>query len=173
VILGLIFRKPLYELLPLLRKVKYRDFEAEFGNDVKDVESQVEKVIPAPTEPVTSPTTRPEAILNQPQPEDNLTEVASVSPRAAIFQAWQVVEVALHQALDRRRLLVAPNAPGPRMALALEKVGALQAPQVEVLRRLWDLRNRAVHDPAIVVDYDTAADYIRSATRMAEYVRQL
>jgi len=47
IVAGIILRKPLSSLIPLLRKLKYKDFEAEFSKEVSELRHIVKKEIPS------------------------------------------------------------------------------------------------------------------------------
>src|SRR5690349_11059570 len=84
----LLLRKELIALLPFLRKLKAGPLEAVFEREVKELKSETARTLPSP---------ETKAVDN-----DNLRrlyELAKVSPRASIVEAWQGVEFAARRAL--------------------------------------------------------------------------
>ena len=51
-IIFMLLRKPLYGLLPLLQKLKYKEIEVEFTRRVEEVSAEVVQELPAPVPPV-------------------------------------------------------------------------------------------------------------------------
>ncbi len=114
VVLALLLRRPLLGLLPLVQKLRYGPFELDFGRRVAELAVAAERELPAEV-----PTNADEAA--------RLTDLAQVSPRAAVLEAWLQVEQAA-MALSRREglALSSQELRTPlRLGQALEQAGAL------------------------------------------------
>jgi len=95
--LALVLRKPLAELIPLLQRMKYRDFEMEFRRRVSEAREEAGVEDEASTEA-------------EPTPEEaRIIELAKVSPRAAVTEAWLWVEFA---SLGAAKSLLGPQQVG-------------------------------------------------------------
>ena len=71
-----LLRKPLADLKTLLRKLRYRDFEFEFGEEVRGLKAEVAENLP------------PSKRDNQEKSlEERLIELAKISPRGAVHEA--------------------------------------------------------------------------------------
>ena len=90
----ILLRRPLSALLPLLRRLKYKDFEVEFDRKVRKLRE--EAVAALPPLPKTVPSQIPE--------ETALIELVSVAPRAAVLESWLLVESAARRVLAAERL---------------------------------------------------------------------
>jgi hypothetical protein len=164
VILVLLFRKPLVELIPLLKNLKYKELELEFGEQIKKVEEEIAQAIPAPafSEATTTPA---------PSTEDVALQLASVEPRAGIFQAWREVENAAHEAVARHNIPAASRRLTLMQTLSQNRLVAPE--QMAVLNKLNELRNRAVHNSDIPISFETAKEFIEAAGRVAAYLCQV
>ena len=87
----LVLRKPLAELLPGIRKLKYKDLEVDFGKELERIEAVMDTIedetkprreLPAEVQPEPLPKTRNEL----------LGKLAELSPNAAILESWRNVE---------------------------------------------------------------------------------
>lgn len=160
VILGvLLFRKPLADLVPLLRRLKYKEFEVEFERGLEAARIEAADVIPEPT------TFPAEAGALA----ERVVELARVSPRATIFEAWRDVEMEARALAERRQLdlhdreLKVPL----RLGDALNVRGVITKDEVGLYHRLRQLRNEAVHADEFVVDAASAVDFATIAHRLA------
>jgi len=84
VIVGLILflRKPLRDLIPLLIRLKYKDFEIEFGKKIEEAKAEAAVELSKEAAVKALP----------PQPDEKLAKLAEVSPRAAVLEAWRQTE---------------------------------------------------------------------------------
>src|SRR5439155_7615824 len=89
-----LLRRPLRGVLRSLIRLRYKDLEIDFGRDLEALEREVETArLPAPTE------ARDRAALRA--PADQLEAIAEVSPRAAVLEAWLLVEHEVFRAAER------------------------------------------------------------------------
>jgi len=105
----LLLRKKLVEMLPFIRKLKAGPVEAEFEREVKELRAEARESLPPP---------EPKLLETQSQ---RLYQLAQVSPRAAVIEAWQGVEFAAHRAVLHRA-----GSPIPDMSSPLRLVKALR-----------------------------------------------
>jgi ABC-type siderophore export system fused ATPase/permease subunit len=152
-----LFRDSLSAQFTRLTKVKYKDFVAEFNNDLEQIE--------LPTEP-----DKPSAIENLGDEKTiSLSEMAEVAPRAAILEAWAMIE-------RSTRMYLASIGVDKRMSYqGLRKLPAAhQQPLKHILgpyQELRVLRNRAAHVHDDVLTTSVAAKYVALATRIDSEIR--
>lgn len=144
-----IFRGPLASLIRLVASVKYKDLEITIARDLE-----------AAREGISSKPESRRSLLDS--KTKDFSELLSVSPRAAIIEAWTSLESAGYRAVER----TVPKEPGKVYLVAakfdeyLSSHGHLDDHIRAALRRLKDIRNRVVH----------AGDYQPSIEDAEEYV---
>lgn len=160
IILVVILRKPLKGLIPLLQRMKYKDFEMEFGRKLAEAreEAGVEGETPIDAEPT------PE--------EARINELARVSPRAAVTEAWRWVELA---SLEAARTLLGDKFRHKTFTFhairKLEQDERIDRRAVLLLHDLRGLRNDAVHSPEFAISADTALEYAQMARQLVGYLK--
>lgn len=153
-----LLRRPLAALLPLLRRLKYKDIEVEFDREVRELRDEAAAVLPP------LPRAVPSTV-----PENALLELASVSPRAAVVEAWLRVESAARRAIERRG--VRPESgqalAGLQLTRTLRHAEILDNSARAVLDRLRMLRNQAVHAHDFAVGEESAREYVELSLALA------
>jgi hypothetical protein len=156
-----VLRKPLAQLIPLVRGLKYKDFQIEFGKQLKELEEKADQAALPTIEP--SAETRP-----TPSPEtgywETIERLSEVSPRAAIAEAWRRVEWALDDNFQRRGLKRTPSYQG--MLRVLHSQGGVPIAAMSLFEDLRVLRNRAVHARDFEIDSEKALEFARLAERL-------
>ena len=158
-----LFRKPLANLVPLLRRLKYKDFEVEFDNELEAAQIEAAEALPEPTA----------LAADASAPADRFAELARVSPRAAISEAWREVESEARVLVERHKLDLPERQlkVAVRLGDALNTAGAITKEQVGLFHRLRQLRNEAVHADEFAVDSTRAIEFASIARRLAESFR--
>jgi hypothetical protein len=158
-------KEQLLRLFPFLRRLKYKEFEAEFGEGVREVSEK----LTASATPPTAPTT-PEAIAASENTRDHFVRLAEAAPRAAVLEAWLQVEHAAqrlirsHGVAERRPLRMV----GPTIIRDyLDKTNALTPEQRESFNKLRQLRNKVVHFAEVSLPLDEVIEYIDLALSLA------
>lgn len=148
-----LFRAKVAELIPYIGKLKYKEFELEFRESMRELGAEAKALEgEASKEP-----------LEDPSVADQLYSLAELSPRAAILEAWLNVESHAAMALRSRGIAtdeeIRKLAP-MRLARLIESAAALNDEEMKIFHKLRELRNRAVHlgDPDL------------SAQDVAEYI---
>jgi hypothetical protein len=170
-----LLRKHVNDLIPLLRKLKYKEFELEFGKEVKEIEAAVAEAIPpsSTTRTTTTTTAGMSARPGEPTMEERALELARISPRAAIFEAWRDIEIAALDLARRKQIPTPPNAQVLGVIRALVRANLLDDKMHEVIENLRSLRNKAVHHADFEVSVNATEDFVRSASRVAQYLRRI
>lgn len=160
----LILRKPLRDLLPLLQRLKYKEFELEFGKRIQEISAEVSAELP-PT---------PKSLPPSPAEESAILRLAEVSPRAAVLEAWREVE---STALSAARKLGGDQFRNTTLTYHairfLEQSKKLDGGIVSLLRDLRGLRNQAAHAPEFALSAGSAVEYAAAAHRVASYLRDV
>lgn len=158
----ILLRKPLAGLIPLLQRIKYKDFELEFGRQVREVRAEANEELPPPQ--------KPKAMI--PQGPDPILELARVSPRAAVTEAWRQVEAAALDAAQRNNVpLRYREAVSPvRVIRALEKAEVVDPAPMAIFHDLRALRNQAAHAPEFAISTEAVIEYVELARRLIEYL---
>lgn len=155
-----VFKGELKSLLRRVSQLKYKDLEAQFGAGLALAESEVSSLQAAPP---AAP--RPELLSKL----ESLRRISDVSPRAAILEAWVLVE----DAAGRSGFVQGASIPRINLHLYVEelvRLGKLPAGSDSLLDQMRKLRNQAAHMPDFTVDQDEADRYLQLATRMSELI---
>ena len=159
----LLLRTALLELIPTLRKLKYKDLELEFGRKLEQLVAKAEQAqLPASPPPRALPAPEVKAA------PDDLRVVATVAPRAAVLEAFRRVEQAAHQAL-RRAGVDPPRSPRAQRE-ALESRGVVSSSTGALLDDLRSLRNLAAHAEDFSLTAAEALDYTDLSQRVAAVI---
>lgn len=152
-----VFRSQLAKLCARITTLKYGDFEASFEREIRELAGR--RVIESLPEQMAR--TEPETDFKR------LARLASISPRAAITEAWIEVEkegdrVAEILDLDTRRK---PALPQVIRRLIQQRIFSESAS--EVFDRARRLRNRAAHAPEFSLEQNEAESYIDLCLHLA------
>jgi hypothetical protein len=155
------FKDKLAELIPFLRKLKIKDIEAEFGAGLREVGQKL-AIAPIPASEAV-----PES--KQESPRDQLVRLAENAPRAAVLEAWLLVE---HSAVrliqranvaDRSLRMVGPTI----IRKYLDKTEIVTPDQRESFTKLRDLRNKVVHLAEVTLPLDEVISYVDLALSLS------
>ncbi len=164
ILIGLfVLRKSLIELLPQLKKLKYKELEMEFekGLDELSIKSQESKKRIEVTE------------KNQEEEETDyyLEQVKEASPRAAILESWLGLEATAISTVQYFDLV--PK--GKRIMFGtalktLEQAEVLTKQDVANINDLRALRNKAVHEVDFPISEKEAAKFMEIARDQSELI---
>jgi len=163
VVLVVVFRKPLVELIPLLRRLKYKELELEFSQELQELKAEAESISREHPEEQSRISPSSSRILN----------LVSFSTRASIMEAWLEVESAA--------ITVASSfwndAPRdamknyPRLGEYLFQCEVINEKQLDIFNTLRKLRNKAVHADELELNEKDARSYVQLALDLAEHIR--
>ena len=143
--------------------MKYRGFEVEFGKDLKDAESKAKELqLPTPAEARNMP--EPVALTST---YDRLSQVAEISPRAAVTEAWLIVEASTTAAARAQGIEVIRARTGREVISNLEQNMKLQKGTIELYDNLRRMRNNAAHSLEFEINRKDAMRYIDIALSLA------
>jgi hypothetical protein len=162
-----LLRRSLLQLIPGLRRLKYKDLELEFEKKLEAAKAEIvdaQLPVPAPPPPALPqpevgalPQPTSAGVLDLPAMVETVERIAAASPRAGIAEAWRYVEIAVERAL-RRRQLSRPRSPRELRKL-LEQQGLLRDRMGALLDDLRGMRNQAVHAVELELTPGQAVEY--------------
>lgn len=156
------FKGELKALVSRISHLKYKEVEAKFEKGLAEAEAEVKKV----------ELTTPPAL---PQPErlsqlDQLRRIAEVSPRAAIMEAWVLIETAATVG-GFTSGTVMPRVNPRLLTEQLVRVGKIPDESRVLMDKLRQLRNQAAHLPDFALSQDEAERYLELAVKISEIIR--
>lgn len=160
-----LLRRPLADLVPATRRVRYKDLQVEFGKDVEEVRMEAEAELP--------PLAARE--LSRPSTEDRLLLMADVSPNAAILEAWREVERASLKLLEARSTHI-PSSVTARYKMIMRLLGhagVVEPKKLKILNDLRRLRNRVAHADGVEATVDQALEFIDIALGLITYLNNI
>lgn len=159
-----LFRHSLQVLLPNIKRLKYKEFEADFVKDLERASQEAKQArLPSEEEAQDIPVGAPEPAA------EKYRRLSEVSPRSAVIEAWRDVELALSATagpydFDDPQFDKHPNLSNVMDRLTRE--GKLDPVEKTFLEYLQNLRNRAAHSLNINLRPDQAYHYAMLATQM-------
>ena len=160
----LLLRKPILGFLPFVQKLKYKEFEVEFGKRVEEVTAEVERELPTTD-------TQPGFAQLESNP---IFKLAEVSPRSAVLEAWRSVEIA---SLNAAKKIFGPKYQNRSMTYRalreFEKNEKIDRNILGLIRDLRGLRNEAAHAPEFALNMKSALDYANAAQSVVKYLNSV
>ncbi len=152
-IILVLLRHPLKRLVPLLERLKYKDFEISFREQLEavrnSVESEGEKLSAS-------------GDLNK------IIEIAKISPRAAIQETWKELELLAEKklsAIDQKKTIKSKKA-----LQYFEYSKVFPHYVAETIRELRQLRNQAIHAAEFSLTTDDAIEYAVISNSIKEHI---
>lgn len=159
-----LLRRPIVALVPYTRSLKYKDLLIEFGREIGELRDQAARELP------------PAPIRTTPVPsaEDRLLSLATVSPNAAILEAWQVVERASLSLLRARQVEIDASIPAryKRIERLLDSSGLVDRKKIKIFSDLRQLRNRIAHAHGVEATSGQALEFIEVSLALAKYLEE-
>ncbi|MCF4975542.1 DUF4145 domain-containing protein [Pseudomonas lactis] len=139
--LACIMRDPLAKLMLLIRRLKYKEFQIDIGEQLEAVRDQVGAEGEAPNLPVE-------------EPPLSFKSLAQADPRAAVLSAWIPVETELR---DIAMKMGISGKPATMLLIReLYKAGVVDRVTFDTLEKLRRIRNSAVHVTESDVTFEDA-----------------
>ncbi len=157
--LGYIFHSEVRLLLERMSSIKYKDVEASFEKKLSEAESK-SKSIAVPDKEET------DEELSQ---KEQLLRISEVSPRAAVVEAWTLIETAaLKNGLWAGTAIKRTN---PKMIIDhLHKTGKFSPESLDLIENLRRIRNQASHMPDFSITQSEAERYLGLAAESAAVI---
>ena len=156
-----LLRKPLLELLPSLRQLRYKEFDIQFGEQLEKLEDQIKGE--PPLEAIAPPSDK------QQLADKRFEDLAQTSPNAAVIEAWINIESELEE-LVWHKFQKKPHPRSIRNSMrALQSQGVISKRLESLLNDLRVLRNEAVHPRA---DRQVSLEEARRYKELVDQVRR-
>lgn len=165
VLIALMFRKPVIELLPFLRRLKYKEIELEFSKELAQLKSDA-----SASEFANNKKSEPTSVSAA---NSRLLNLASVSTSAAILEAWaelESVSIAVVSAMW--------NQPSTDVFRDYSRLGdyllqckIINKNQLVIFNKLRELRNKAAHAVDLNLSETEARTYVELASTLAAHIR--
>lgn len=153
-------RSPISNAINFLDKMKYKDLELEFGKRVEELAKEAKKQIPTIVETNTT--------------KDRLIELAKISPRSAILEAWLLVEDASIKKITEKKIKISSSDKRSPLKLeqTLSKNNILDDQKLQIFNKLRNLRNASAHAVELSLDAHDAIEYVDAAIRLASLLNE-
>jgi len=165
VLIALMIREPVTELLPFLRKLKYKGIELEFSRELAQLKSDASESESASSQKL--------ELASSSAPNQRLLKLASISTSAAVLEAWAELEsvaIAVASAMWAQPLNdVFKNHLGLGSYLLQCKV--INEKQLAIFNRLRALRNMAAQAIDLNLSETEAKTYVELASALAAQIR--
>ncbi len=164
IILFLILKQPILSLFPLIQRLRFQALEIDFSRQVEALALEVRRQLP-PYRSLTESETQMYA---------HWKELAPLSPRAVVLEAWIPLEQAASEASRQHGLNLKSSEVRAPLILgqALEEAGILDDNTSTIYHQLRNLRNAAVHASDFAFTPEAAIEYADLALRLVDYLRK-
>lgn len=169
------FRQELRQVAKKIKRVKWGDAEAEFGENISEVKEAAKSLDPVAKSVSSENDNETYTLLQQ----------AEVSPTGAVIDAYKNVEEVVlklaHQASDdivlqststgSRRWTEPSKMPSTVLVRRLRQSGWLSLTEQSMLEKLRETRNLAVHSKDASISSKSAKEFIRIADKIEDALR--
>lgn len=164
--LGYLFRNEVTVLMRRITALKYGDSEVSFvSHDLAKIEQKV------------SESSQTEEVIHESTPEelsqkDQLYRLAEISPRAAIVEAWTLIEIAaVKRDLTAGTTFKRTN---PKLILDhLVSTGNFSPKNIEIIKSLGQLRNRIIRLPDFAITQEEGERYLDLAIKSVHAIEAI
>lgn len=157
--IGYYFKAETRSILARLSSLKYGDVEASFEKELAKAELSA-KIVNIPPPPSSKEN------INQ---KEQLLRIAEVSPRAAIVEAWALIEIAA----VRKGLIAGTTVPRTNTKMIVEFLnssGKFSPESISLIENLRQIRNQASHLPDFFITQTEAERYLELAAQSAAII---
>lgn len=157
-ILLFVIRKPLKDLIPLLKKAKISELELEFDRELAKAKE-------------VAGTGLLEASDNW---KVNLLELARNYPNTAILEAWKEIEDRAEKLLHKIEPELELDIPEryKKMQTVLSREEVIETKHVKVFNELRQIRNKVAHAKGYELTQNQALSYLSLAIPLIEYLEE-
>jgi len=169
IIIILIFKRQFGRAILTLSKLKFKDLEVEFSKALKDAEYETRELrLPSPKD-----------VRSIPEPVvptsayDRLFQIAAISPRAAITEAWRTIELFTMEAAKVQGVEIRGPVAGTRVIRSLVQRGILEEGVLRLYENLRRMRNEIAYAVEFEIDSEAAIRYVDLALSLAHRLQML
>lgn len=156
IIVVMLMRSPLSELIPTLKKLKYKDLEVEFEREANKILSEAERDLPE----------IPKNLESKSETEDSDVRFSRrrLEPASEILESWRSLE------LEMRAIAKDKNIDAGRstrsLISGLESNGLISKEIAKVTLDLAALRNKVAHTNEEAITHDVSSAFSNSVQRI-------
>ena len=158
-----LLRKPIIDLVPLMKKLKYKELELEFSQEMKALKSEATINSVKDTQTVSPPA------------NSKALDLLSFSARAGIMEAWIEVEAAATEVASSF-WGQSPNETMrnySKLGEYLHQCKVIDDKQLITFQRLRQLRNKVAHVRDLDLNDDDAKSFILMAENLAKHIKSV
>jgi hypothetical protein len=164
--ISLIFKEPLTKNLANLLRLRWKELQVEFSQDVEKLKDKADKhQLPSITEDSKIPGLFEKKL--------KLFELANIYSRAAILEAWTELEAAMGDKMQEFNLLT--NGEKCSNKISYENSAKLlfknEPENYQLFKKLQQIRNKAVHSLEPNPSVKSVCAFIELATRLIGYIK--
>ncbi len=159
-----VLRKPILNFFPAIEKLKYGDWELDFAKQVHKLAKEAKESLDSALSKFDDATQ---------DDYKKLLDIAQVSPRAALLEAWMTLESVAFQVMKHKdpKLTTTILKTPLQFGITLEKLGIINCSQKEIFDKLRNLRNAAAHAMDFAFDTRAAIEYVEMALNLVNHIR--
>ncbi|ABV85851.1 TM1812 family CRISPR-associated protein [Shewanella pealeana] len=152
-------KRPISKLIPLAKKLKFREFEVEFGQGLKAVTEQAQGVFPE----------------LKTDKKSMLIASANSLPNSAILEAWEQVDLAAEQLIKSHcdNITLDKNTRYKHIENILISEALINTKQGKLFSELRQLRNKVAHAVGYEVGKAESIQYIELCFKLIEHLNRL
>ncbi len=158
----LILRAPLSELIPTLKKLKYKDLELEFEKEANKILAEAERDLPELSESSTKDSEKvTQAFFSRP----------TVAPVRQIIESWQDIETRIRILAEHHKIDTGNSIKS--LVQSLQDSNLIPQEAAKIILDLSALRNKVAHADEKVITADLAHTFKASVVRVASTLKQV
>lgn len=153
------FRKNLTKLMPFTRKLKFKDFEVEFSDEIDELVQNAQTAFPD----------------LKSDPKTHLTAAARHLPNSCVLEAWGLLNVQAQTLVKKHfpEATINEDTPYKDIGYVLTKHEVLDLKKSKLFNELRRLRNKVAHAESYEVGGSEAIQYVDLCFRLIDYFQEL
>jgi uncharacterized protein YutE (UPF0331/DUF86 family) len=162
-----VLRKGILELIPNMKKLKYKDLEVEFEKEAIKLRAIVERDIPHIELP------EEKFIENSVSEPTEYYSVKTLSPSESVTRAWDRTEVEIISLMDRHNINIKLLNSVRAMIDKLSQEKIIDNATNNALLELCSYRNKIAHAQENLINHEMSDAFYDSSDRIINYLKSL
>lgn len=163
-----ILRKGIVELIPNLKKLKYKDIELEFEKEAIEIRANIERDVPKIEPPEEKP--QEEFVVSEPRPMYSLKKLP---PSAFILSEWEEIEKSMLSLSERYDINIGALKSIRSITSKLREDGVIDSAIEDALLELSAYRNKVAHTHSDIINEEISDTFFESSKRVINYLNSL
>ena len=163
----ILLRKGLVDLIPNLKKLKYKDLEVEFEKDAINLLATIERDVPYTEPPEEEP------IMEYVRENSKQYSVKKVTPSEFVLHEWMKIENEIKFLSERNNIKVQPSDSIRAITDRLLQNGIIDSGISNALLGLSTYRNKVAHAQNEYINEEMSNAFFESANRVLLYLRTI